>query len=136
MAIFLENFQKYFLIMLLGTFCFKNSKMVNFCPKKITDWTPPPHPPKLKMFFGVLCAWGWKKLVPLLNSPFLLSFFPKIKIPNPSYLPTYLSTYLIPALEKISLGPIISSIQRRGRYESVNINPILVYQAGMKSTLY
>jgi hypothetical protein len=39
----------------------------------------------------------------------------------------HLYTYLPTSYqEKISLGPIISSIQRPGRYESVNVDPILV----------
>jgi hypothetical protein len=42
------------------------------------------------------------------------------------HLYTYLPTYLPHTRKKSALGPIISSIQRRGRYESVNINPILV----------
>jgi hypothetical protein len=93
---FSENFPKIFLDHVAWDFFFfLNSKMVNFFPKKITHWTPPSplHPPKLKIFFGVLCGWGLKKIGAILKLPFL-SFFPKIKIPTPSYLPTYLPTYL------------------------------------------
>jgi len=41
------------------------------------------------------------------------------------HLYTYLPTYL-PTRKKSALGPTISSIQRQGQYESVNVNPILV----------
>lgn len=78
----------------LGLFLKKNSKMVNFCPKKITNWTPAPPPPlespKAKNIFLEFCVGGVEKNWCHLKTPlsYFLSFQKlKFQLP-PTYLPT------------------------------------------------